>query len=67
MHFTHLVWHRGLCYHRDLPGTSLLLSVISGTEKKEGLCFPVWIVVGQFPVIFQFTVVVSKVCNVYFI
>lgn len=38
VHFTHPVWHRGLCCHRDLPGTSLLPSVISGTEKKEGLC-----------------------------
>lgn len=40
--------------------------MISGTEKKGGI-LSVWIVVGQFPATFQFTIVVSKACNVYFI
>lgn len=65
--FTHLGWHRGLCCHHDLPGTSLPLSVISGTEKQGGLCLSMCTVAGQFPVLFQLTNIVYKASSVYFI
>lgn len=65
-HVTHLVWRRGLCCHRGLPGTSPPPSGISGTEKKGGLGLSEWVVVGQLPATFQFTTVISKAGNVCF-